>query len=876
MADHVVTGRGWWMMRDPHTRMYLMDITTLSITTPGRGGTPYCAQSMILEIAGQRVDLSLGAGRWQAQCPFHADTEQEFHLNASGYHCRACGVQGDLRTLLTLLRDRDRPLALNMIARLLSDTVHDNAGWSGRTGAENGNDDVSRAYDARTSEYRSSFGRQSASVVSGHLCPDGRSDTAAPASALPMLADVIRRYPVAVVADGTAATWAALEHELLASLERDPGQAANQSFIDWYCLLAKASPALFARIKLGMRDHRIALPQSFDDRVRDSGLREQREALRSADRRDEKVKIAEALHGVHVTPLGHNTDTYYFASGANLQLVEIKGAALSRSTSLYRLAPRAWWMTAFGTERGLDCDAAVAWLMEKCQARGIYSHSEVVRGIGTWLDEGRVIQHFGSLLMVDGVATDVRGYSDSMYFYEGAKSLVPAGLRGRNEMERVGQLTPLSDAEGHQIIDAAERFAWADPRMAILAAGWVAASILCAALPWRSHIWLTAPAASGKTVLVEKFVRGLLAGYGLHYVGGTSEAGIRQILKTACLPVLLDEVEGETMADAARVRQILVAMRSMTGDGQVAKGSAGGEAISFAARSMILLSSIAHDLTQAADQSRTINLRLLKLSGEEETRQKPAWDEQASIMRNWDDEFRIRFWLRMASLLPTILTNITTLEPIIAEAAGEGRAGKLFAPVLAAHHALTSRDVLSQEQAEGYVARMGALIRDCGGGEDKVPDGQQALDFLGCQQIEVEQERIIVAEAVSRAVISPDGAASQALRRMGLRIMPSVPLKPRRLDADPVKGDWLAVWTSSPVLHSLFADSRWSGARWREVIRQLPDVMTHNVRFLGKDPMFSLMVPLDRVRALSVNEVRNHDNADRDDDLVQELELQQE
>ena len=100
---------------------------------------------MILEIAGQRVALSLGAGRWQAQCPFHADAEQEFHLNASGYHCRACGVQGDLRTLLTLLRDGDRPLALNMIARLLSDTVHDNGGWSGRTRAENGNDDVSRA-----------------------------------------------------------------------------------------------------------------------------------------------------------------------------------------------------------------------------------------------------------------------------------------------------------------------------------------------------------------------------------------------------------------------------------------------------------------------------------------------------------------------------------------------------------------------------------------------------------------------------------------------------------------------------------------------------------------------------------------------------------
>jgi hypothetical protein len=43
------------------------------------------------------------------------------------------------------------------------------------------------------------------------------------------------------------------------------------------------------------------------------------------------------------------------------------------------------------------------------------------------------------------------------------------------------------------------------------------------------------------------------------------------------------------------------------------------------------------------------------------------------------------------------------------------------------------------------------------------------------------------------------------------------------------------------------------------------------------------MVPLDHVRALSINEIRNHDNADCnhdnaacDDDLVQELELQQE
>jgi hypothetical protein len=59
--------------------------------------------------------------------------------------------------------------------------------------------------------------------------------------------------------------------------------------------------------------------------------------------------------------------------------------------------------------------------------------------------------------------------------------------------------------------------------------------------------------------------------------------------------------------------------------------------------------------------------------------------------------------------------------------------------------------------------------------------------------------------------------------------------------------------------------------------------MTRNVRFLGKSPVFSLMVPLDHVRALPMNELRDHDNSDRkhdnadcDDDLVRELELQQE
>ena len=76
----------------------------------------------------------------------------------------------------------------------------------------------------------------------------------------------------------------------------------------------------------------------------------------------------------------------------------------------------------------------------------------------------------------------------------------------------------------------------------MLLAGWVALAPTCGCLDWRPHIWLTGGAGTGKS-LIHRFISPLLHDMGVPVSGNTTEAGLRQTLKSDALPVVFDEAE---------------------------------------------------------------------------------------------------------------------------------------------------------------------------------------------------------------------------------------------------------------------------------------------------------------------------------------------
>ena len=137
-----------------------------------------------------------------------------------------------------------------------------------------------------------------------------------------------------------------------------------------------------------------------------------------------------------------------------------------------------------------------------------------------------------------------------------------------------GNEPPLSDSAAYEILELAQRFQWDVQASGMLLAGWVALAPICGALDWRPHVWLTGGAGTGKSAILDRFVSPLLADMGVHVSGNTTEAGLRQTLKSDALPIIFDEAESNEKADQQRMQSILALARvaSSETNAQMIKG----------------------------------------------------------------------------------------------------------------------------------------------------------------------------------------------------------------------------------------------------------------------------------------------------------------
>ena len=236
------------------------------------------------------------------------------------------------------------------------------------------------------------------------------------------------------------------------------------------------------------------------------------EAARLADAAALPDGTAAADDAAPVVALGTRGNVLCYWSRPHRRYYELAAEKHTR-LNLYALAPLAEWAawvdSALADDPAAQIKAARA-IMDEAARRLIESHggrvfrADCMRARGIWRDPitGGLLYNAGDavfLMPPDGTqARPVDALRGGALYDGGAALPHPAA-------------DALTDEEGGALLAFLTARTWAFNGAGILLAGWIVNALLAGALPFRAHVWVTAPRNTGKTFCAMIFCRFLAA-----------------------------------------------------------------------------------------------------------------------------------------------------------------------------------------------------------------------------------------------------------------------------------------------------------------------------------------------------------------------------
>jgi len=518
--------------------------------------------------------------------------------------------------------------------------------------------------------------------------------------------------------------------------------------------------------------------------------------------------------------LGYNHNIFYYQTDAQSQVIPLQARQHS-DKNLISLAPYKFWQKEFEGKHGPSWTQAADEMFRRQEKVGAYDTSRL-RGRGIWLDEGRVVEHLGNMLRVDG--QPVKGTTNirSNYIYEARPRLPTPDYR------------PLSAEYAVKVRQMSGLFTWVRPIYKNYFSGWLALAPICGALSWRPAIWVNGPAGSGKTWGAENIVLPLQGDMKVHALGDSSAAGIRQQLYNDALPVIIDEAEAKD--DKRHLEAILTLMRQSASDtgAKIYKGTQGGSVMEFSIRSAFCFFSVGVGLTRYADTSRITILSLMPGSGPQFRQQ--FRDLKAFCAETINRKFAGAFRARSVSLLMVIKKNAETFSDAVADVLGSKRVGDQVGALLAGDYSLDHDEVVDYDTAREWVEKQDWTeeVRKAGD-TDEEACLQTLLQATVLVQTEKGKEERNIGELIklaSRDYDSEDIYPSEAheqLNRWGIRI----------------KGKELFIASKSTAISKALENTDWS-INYAVMLRRLPKIESgQQVRFTPGYRARTVRMPLD-------------------------------
>lgn len=407
------------------------------------------------------------------------------------------------------------------------------------------------------------------------------------------------------------------------------------------------------------------------------------EGLTSNDILGEKVPD-ELPHG-----LGYDDGNYYFWSPQLCLVLAVRQETNAVARKLLSLARLEKWLEVFGNRQGkVDIDKAVNFLIQQCLSAGYFDSSQV-RGRGVNIDKDGIALSLGNrIIKGNGESVSIAAQRRRGAIYVVAKPIAYGGGK------------PLSDVEVAKFNNLISEFGWANSDMGGFLLGWLTTAIICGALRYRPHCWITGSTGSGKSWIMDNIIRAVLGNFAIYATSKTTEAGLRNILGKDALPVIMDEAETQSKDDIVNMQRILdLARQSYSSDGaNIIKGKSGGDGHTiYQVRSSFLFSSINFGAHQSADLSRFINLRLRRGALSEDEFQRVA----RSVYKTVTDDFSRSFIMRAFVRASYIRDACEVFCPLVSSRLrGSRRAGDTYGSVLAAQTVMLSSDPAAIDEDE--------------------------------------------------------------------------------------------------------------------------------------------------------------------------------
>lgn len=492
--------------------------------------------------------------------------------------------------------------------------------------------------------------------------------------------------------------------------------------------------------------------------------------------------------------LGYNAGEYFYLPQGSRQVVGLRADQHTKLNCL-RLASLQYWENEYPDKNGAAWDMAANAMIRRAEQAGIYDVSRI-RGRGAWWDTNIAILHVGDALIVDRKRIPLASAPAGRYIYE-ASSPLPIDMD-----------SPLDDEEANKIVQACELVAWERPISARLLAGWCAIAPICGAVGWRPHVWLTGPAGTGKTWIIEHIVRKLVGEIGLAVQSETTEAGLRQTLGHDARPVIFDEIEGEDMRAQQRVQNVVALARQASSEtgAVIIKGSPLGGARTYRIRSCFAFSSIGVGVDKYADSTRVSVLSI-------ERRNDPAKfrDLQALTFDTITETYAKRFMARSISLVPQIRANAATFARAGAEVIGSQRLGDQIGALLAGCYSLFADDEITPAAASAWLkAQDWTEQRNV---QEDTDEGA-CLRSIVESVVKVQTPRTVVERSIAELIKNATTGtldllatvdATDALGRIGIR----------------VGTDSFTISNSHKGIGAILAGTQWAKG-WKRTLQRIP------------------------------------------------------
>lgn len=520
--------------------------------------------------------------------------------------------------------------------------------------------------------------------------------------------------------------------------------------------------------------------------------------------------------------LGMREDDIYFHSLATGSIFHFAPPALTE-LNLQLLADDDYWLGCGYTKDGVDVDyrQVAKALIKTGRRQGVFD-SDCVRGLGCWLDEGRVIYHAGDRLYVDGVLTPLHSLK-SRFIYISRKPI------------RFNPAVVLTASQGQALCDACDLLPWAGGTHGWTLPAFLFLSHLCGVLTHRPHGWLVGGYGSGKSYTCSNIIDPLIGPAAAKALSGTTAPGIRQKIGCDAVALFGDEFEGKDPQTRDRLRAITeLGRQSYVETGWATlHGTASGDGREYRTRSMFFFSSIAASVLENADLSRFVVLEFQKRDDPEAF----AALKRGILETIGQPGFADAFIARAVRFAPLVLQAIDVFRRAIQRTCGDSRKADTFGTLAGGRWMLCSDPLPPEAQALDWAGKIQWENEGAGSASDSDPS--KAMQVLRMHNHRVQDEDGRYQDMTVDDMLSVwlnNNPTEEGLRRACYNSLMSIGLHPI--------GDSVDVAVDSQELSRIFKNTPY-GDLYPQYLRRPPINGVHSLfKLKSGKPVRAIRVPI--------------------------------